>query len=448
MPASVVPRYATHFARRHAGTGGFAGWLRRVLSTDYFPATERVVKRLVWNPAGAMLLAAVVALLCGLFLSGYAFVLAAGLGGVLLVGAVGPWVALRGTAARLAFDRPRCREGDAVAVTLAVARSAWGVGTGLTVRGGFAAHDDPDVPVPVVAGLPPVRAGHEVAVRWTFTPAHRGTYPLARPAPRLVTGYPFGVREAGRAVAAPHPLVVWPRAFPVGAVPDGGADARPEGAVSRSKVGPAGDVLGVRPYRRGDSPRRVHWGQTAKHDRLVVCELQTNARPRVQVVLDSDPRHHRGGGADSSREWAVRVAASLVEGWLAQGAEVEAVIDGRLYPTAAGATHLRRLLDALAALPDDRGPPLADVLAASCCRAFADGVQVVVTTDSGLAALGSAAGESHRRFFVLEADGFAGPDGKPGPPVALPQRPWVTVESPDRVRRALRAGWKEAVHGD
>lgn len=417
-----------------------------MLTTDYFPATERAVKRLVWTPAGAMLLAAAVALLCGLFLSPHALVLAAGLIAVLLVGVAWPWLTLRGTGARLGFDRSRCRENDTVGVMLAVTRRVrWGA-WGLAVRGGFEPTADPDAPAAVIAAFPHVAGRSSASTGWTFTPARRGTYPLADPPPQLVTGHPFGLRESRTAVAVAAPLVVWPATYPVGSVPDAGGADRTEGSLSRSKPEQTGDVLGVRPYRRGDSPRRVHWGQTAKHDRLVVCELQSNARPRVQVVLDSDPTGHRGRGPDSSREWALRIAASLIEGWLAQGAEVGAVIGGRVYPAAAGAAHRRRLLDALAVLPDDRGPTLADVLAVPACRSFADAVQVVVTTDHALAALGAAA-EPHRRFFVLEADGFDANPDPAGDDVRLPVRPWVRVGSADRVRHALRSGWKEAVHG-
>src|SRR5207244_3192001 len=148
-----------------------------------------------------------------------------------------------------------------------------------------------------------------------------------------------------------------------------------EGTASRSKVGHDGDLLGVRPYRRVDAPRRIHWGQTARYDRLIVCELQSNARPLVQVVLDADPAMHAGDGPHGSREWAVRVAASLCEGWLEQGAEVMLVLPGRVVPADGGRRQRRRVLDALARLPDDARTPLAELLALPECRSF-EGVQV------------------------------------------------------------------------
>ena len=105
-----------------------------------------------------------------------------------------------------------------------------------------------------------------------------------------------------------------------------------DGLATRDRAGHWGDPLGVRPYRRGDPLRRVHWGLTARHGELIVRELQSNAVPRVQIVLDAHPAAHAGSGPDGSREWAIRVAASLAEGWIGQGAEVELVLDGEPGP--------------------------------------------------------------------------------------------------------------------
>ena len=70
-----------------------------------------------------------------------------------------------------------------------------------------------------------------------------------------------------------------------------------DGLATRDRAGQWGDPLGVRPYRRGDPLRRVHWVLTARHGELIVRELQSNAVPRVQIVLDAHPAAHRRLGA-------------------------------------------------------------------------------------------------------------------------------------------------------
>ena len=80
--------------------------------------------------------------------------------------------------------------------------------------------------------------------------------------------------------------------------------------LARDRPGTWGDVLGVRPYRRGDVLRRIHWPQSARHGQLVVCEVQAS-RPSVQIVLDTHPESHwaRGrmahasGRSESPRAW-------------------------------------------------------------------------------------------------------------------------------------------------
>jgi uncharacterized protein (DUF58 family) len=154
--------------------------------------------------------------------------------------------------------------------------------------------------------------------------------------------------EAKRELAVDAPLVVWPRTFPVGPIPPVSGDRQVEGNVTRSKVGTNGDVLGLRPYRRGDLPRRIHWGQSARQDRLIVCELEANSRPMIQIVVDADPSVHVGNGPASSREWAIRLAASFAKGWLEDGAQVGLAWGGHDVAPTSGQSQACRILDALA----------------------------------------------------------------------------------------------------
>lgn len=417
--------------------------LRRVATYDFFPGLSAKVRRTLYNPLGVLLLAAVAALLCGFFLHAQGFVLAGGIVAVVGLGVVWPWLSLRGLTGALAFDRARAAEGDSVGVRLTLRNRLPWAAWGLAVRGGFGAGDER--PAAAIASAP----GRRTAVcRWSFTPARRGVFPLA--APRLGTGFPFGLWETARRLAVEAPLVVWPKTFPVGPVPPVSGDRQVEGNVSRSKVGTTGDVLGVRPYRRGDSPRRIHWGQSAKHDRLVVCELQSNSRPVIQLVLDADPNVHAGTGANGSREWAVRVVASLAKGWLEAGAQVGLAWAGFELPAASGPAQVNKVLDALAALPDAAGGPLADVLECPVCRGFRDGLQVIVTTDRAHVhgACGACAAED-QRWVVLTAGGFA--DGVSIASHACNHNvcaePWLRIESADEVPARLRGGWREARHG-
>jgi uncharacterized protein (DUF58 family) len=380
-------------------------WLRALATYDVFPAFSAKVRRLLYNPLGVLILAALTALLCGVFLHPQGFILFGGVLAVLLLGIAWPWLSLRGIHGTISFERSRVSEGDRVEVCLMLCNrllwSAWG----LAVRDGFTRQgtgSDTALPVASIASAPRRRTAR---CRWSFVPACRGVYPLI--APRLTTGFPFGLWENSRSLSVETPLLVWPRTYPVGPVPPVHGDQQVEGNVSRNKVGSNGDVLGVRPYRRGDSPRRIHWGQSARHDRLIVCELQSNARPVIQLILDADARVHAGEGPDGSREWAIRIVASLAKGWLQAGAQVGAVWNTQVIPPASGQQQLQRLLDGLARLSDTPGPSLAETLTIPACRGFRDGLQVIVTTDSALTSGERvSASDDQQRWIILSMAAF------------------------------------------
>ncbi|MCI0459483.1 MAG: DUF58 domain-containing protein [Gemmataceae bacterium] len=422
-------------------------WLRAVATYDAFPAFSAKVRRLLYKPLGILLLAALVALLCGLFLHAQGFVLCGGVLTVLVLGLLWPWLGLRGLQGSIAFDRLRIREGEAVEVCLTLRNRLPWAAWGLAVRGGFSGSRTDPAEAPPAVSIAAAPRRRTIRCRWSFVPDRRGVFPLQ--GPRLTTGFPFGLWENHRLLTVAAPLLVWPRTFPVGPVPLVHGDQQVEGNVSRNKVGSNGDVLGVRPYRRGDSPRRIHWGQSARHDRLIICELQANARPVIQLILDTDPQVHAGEGRDSSREWAIRIVASLARGWLQAGAQVGAVWNREPIPAAAGPHQVNRLLDRLAQLPDTAGPTLAETLGSPACWGFTGGLQVIVTTDRGLVRVcRPRPEEDQQRWVVLRTEAFTGSGREQSAaPGRLPVRPWLWMDGPEQIPLLLRGGWKEAQHG-
>jgi uncharacterized protein (DUF58 family) len=281
----------------------------------------------------------------------------------------------------------------------------------------------------------------------TFTPRLRGAYPLTTP--QVASGFPFGLRTASRPLAVRSSLLVWPRTFPVGPIPLSAGGRSFEGAAMRDRAGHSGDLLGVRHYRRGDPLRRVHWPQTARNGELIVCELQECAVPRIQVVVDTHPEFHAGSGRDGSREWAIRIAASFCEGWIAEGAEVEAIFAGRVVTARGGSVRSKqaRFLDALALLGNDDFLRLPDLLDLPACRDFGRGLRVVIATDMALARV--AATRSSRianRYVVLKAESFSDSAGPRVAPI-LDVRPWVTLDDRTSIPRRLREAWKEVPLG-
>ncbi|MGE3818104.1 MAG: DUF58 domain-containing protein [Isosphaeraceae bacterium] len=414
--------------------------LGEVLTHDYASPFDPLIKW-VRNPAAILALAVVASALCGMFLHPRAFLLAAGLAAVLVVGTVWPWIAVRGLSGTLTFSRARVREGETVTTRVALRnRMPWGA-WGVTIREAF-----PDGDRGLKASLAQAAGWRTTEACWEWEPACRGEYP--RSILRITSAFPFGLWEASRQLAVSAPLLVWPRTFSVGPIPEAANGESGDGLAPRNKPGTSGDLLGVRPYRRGDAIRRIHWPQTARHGELVVCELQAIAVPRVQVVLDIGTDEGAGSDPDGLREWSIRVAASFAEDWIGQGAEVELLCGGEAVSARAGTVRTRqaRILDALARLQPDGQPSLQDVLDGPACRRFERGLRVVVAPDRALRDL-----ERHNRtgaserFVVLKAAAF----GEEGPPEVgpLPVRPWIWVDDARRVPHLIHSGWKEVALG-
>jgi uncharacterized protein (DUF58 family) len=399
---------------------------RTLWHRDYSPDWTRRLRAQLRTPLALVLLASCVAILAGLVIHPRVFALAGGLLAIAALGVCWPWLTCRGVRATIAFDRTRTIEHEEVGVTATVTNHLPWPSWGLSVREHLGA---------LHAKLPRIAGRSKSVCRWVFVAPGRGVYPQHETT--VGTGFPFGMKELSRRCDVATELVVWPRTYPVGPVPTSeGADVV-EGNVTRNKVGTSGDVLGVRPYRRGDSPRRIHWAQSARHDRLIVCELQSHSRPVVHLILDANTVVHTLG-SQGSREWAFRVVASLAKGWLEAGAQVGLVVGTTYLSPQAGLEHLTRVLDAIAC-EGDTSTTLNMLMADPRVRGATAGVSVVVTTDVGRAAVDERLDDV--RWVLLEQHGFGGVKAH------TPTRPWLQLPSPDRVPDLLRHGTPEASHG-
>lgn len=125
------------------------------------------------------------------------------------------------------------------------------------------------------------------------------------------------------------------------------------------------DFHGVREYQMGDELRRVHWRSTAKHGRLNVIEFEHSRDQDAMIAIDLRRGSETGKGLHSSLEYAVRIAAGIIQDTLSSGSSARLVGDGIAGPAAVfgrGVGHHHVLMDALARVRADRDESLSDVL--------------------------------------------------------------------------------------
>ena len=407
-------------------------WLSRLsdlLHHDFCPDINRFVYWLK-NPMWLLLLVTLGSAVCGLMVNPQIFALTGLLCGVIVLGVAWPMIVVRGLECRVRFESSRTREGQPVAVRLRITnRWPWPV-WGLALEQGFAVSTDSQLH----------QAGESVALSrvsgwssreflWSFTPQRRGVYPMA--IPTIETGFPFGLVKAHKCCVAENELLVWPRSVRLESLPDTFDQSPREDQLTDRKAGDCGDMLGTRPFRLGDSLRRVHWAQTARQGRMIVCERQSAAACSVRLIADLRPSVHSGEGHHSTLEQALRVIASVSDSLRSQRAIVECVIGHELITIGSHDADWRRFMDRLARIPAtgiDTPPRMS-----WGGRTMS---QIVVTTTMGCVGASVIASAESRSIVVhsVEAD--------------LPMRGhhWIGLSTDEGALDRFRDQWVRACH--
>lgn len=163
--------------------------------------------------------------------------------------------------------------------------------------------------------------------QYTLNCRRRGFYALGPL--RLETGDVLGVEERVLALPEPRRVTVYPRVVPLErlGLPTRSAlvslPARPPLFEDTSRV------MGIRDYRPGDSPRRIHWTATARTGRLVVKQYQPAIARETLICLDLDLKDYEVRRYEATEE-AIVVAASLAHHMVVrEGLPVGLATEGR-----------------------------------------------------------------------------------------------------------------------
>lgn len=131
----------------------------------------------------------------------------------------------------------------------------------------------------------------------------------------IACGWPFGfVDFAHRQTIPSSRLVVLPKTFRIAHLPLLRSDiAAPDGYSQTARPDMHNEFAAVREYRFGDSLKHIHWSASARHQTLVVREYESHDRPYLLLVLDARAEADIGEAPNSTFEFAVTIAASIIE---------------------------------------------------------------------------------------------------------------------------------------
>jgi len=300
--------------------GGWAASRRRRLTdlarlelgfeSTRFVRTVRLYLHSLHTPRGMMSFALAIALVCGVLVHERCLAVAGVLGLAIAVGTYLPGVIVRNAHVRLSFESERVTEGDIVGLNVRIEpREAFPL-IGLTVDTGMTLEiDQENDPKNWRFGLPAIWPWRRTTLRRHIRrqAGRRGVYRLDRS--MVASSFPFRLREARAKARSEGILIVRPKIYPISKWPDVTIGSDDFGQMTSPAKGTSGDTTGLREFRRGDDPRRIHWPQTARLGHLVMREQQRSTNPRMCVHLDSADRFEAW-----EMEWAVRLAASFLAG--------------------------------------------------------------------------------------------------------------------------------------
>jgi uncharacterized protein (DUF58 family) len=432
-----------------AGLGRLRFGLARIsdaLHHDFCPWANRYVYWLK-RPIGWFVLGAAASLLIGISTAPQALVVFAAILAVMALGVTWPWIAMRGVSCGLSFERRRTTQGTPVRVQFTVVnRWPWPL-WGLMIERGFWPGSDGDSER-VAISLARIAAWSRTTFEWEFRPERRGRCPYE--APRIASGFPFGIWYHHRPVAVQNELLVWPRTVPLTSIPPIRGRSHAVACTLNRHAGDDGDLLGVRPFRPGDSLRHVHWNQTAKHDRFVVCERQATGRRRVHLIVDPELGAQGDASADQALERLIRAGASIARQFHAHSAQIALQLGRRSVIAEPGEQGLKRIMDAVALWsprelePDD---------ASSSCSVDPRLLVVVVTAGSGARRRWSQKLAQHRdALVVVLADDAETEDALEGRcdevtrSAAAARGSWLVLEGRDDALSRLARGWERLCH--
>ncbi len=248
-------------------------------------------------------------------------------------------------------------------------------------------NDPSDMPGHLAHRVITVAAKNSATFRARSTVARRGLYAVGPV--EITTGDPFGLFRHTRAYGQAQNVLVYPRAvdLPNFLVPP--ANLPGEGRFRRRTHQVTPNASGVRPYEFGDSFNRIHWASTARagnlrNGSLMVKVFELDPASDIWVILDLERGVHAGEGDDSTEEYAVGIAASISQFFLAATRTVGFMSYGRGFDVVEperGLQQYTRILESLAMARTWGDVPLGAMITSEA-RRFGRHTTVVVITPS------------------------------------------------------------------
>lgn len=229
----------------------------------------------------------------------------------------------------------------------------------------------------------------------------RGQYRLGQAF--VQAGDPLGLFKQRRLLGQPQYVLIYPATvelpfFDVSAVSSLG---NVSGGWLAGRAGP--DASSVRELAHGDGITKIHWPTTARTGRLMVKVFGEEHSPTVSenicIIADMHQAAHIGEGDDSTVEYTVTIAASLVKKYLEEGLRVGLAISSDpacIFRPDSGEAHMDSMFESLALVQANGQVPI-DRFISSYAQQMGTDATVVIVSPAQVPLLNEAARQLRSR---------------------------------------------------
>jgi len=301
---------------------------------------------------------------------GWIYVMSAVLGGIVLAGSflsrfsLGHIEVRRRIGSRLDTD---LYEGDEVTVTTKYRNT----------KGGSAAQISAVEICPLAAPesniysqqifIPSLPRKFDLSFAYDVTIYRRGIHHF--PPVTLASKAPFGLFKRSKTVDEPDSVLIYPELHELNRLSL--LDRQPTPELARTKAGLGSEVIGIRQYRSGDSPRHIHWRSVARTGKLVSKEFAEETRPGLTLILDLFEHPYPDlQSKHTPFEWSVKAALSIGDYAIRRGYPLHFAADPDAVSPLQGSITKSALLEMLARIEPVGHLSLPEVIEISSMQSF------------------------------------------------------------------------------
>jgi len=231
--------------------------------------------------------------------------------------------------------------------------------------------------------IPSIKPGQILSLEYLTPIYKRGLHEF--PPVIFKTGAPFGLFQQEKKLDISSRALVYPELRPLNRLEL--LDRQPSINLTRPRAGWGTEVIGIRPYRPGDSPRHIHWRSVARmggyNTQLISKEFVDESQPGLTLALDLYPHPlPQTVSKHTSFEWMIKIAASIGDYAIRRGYALHLLTDETAWPAPRGPITRQALLEFLARVRPAGQYPLSHLLTTRNTQTFVAAILPFPDTDS------------------------------------------------------------------